>query len=167
MRILGRPPANRSLFQVLTGDAADAVRRRRSKPRCWVEVHLGFLCEERRKQTRRVQTNWQVGRQPGDWVWCGLEDAVHFMGGLAAGQGQPAIVSTWAPVWLARDRILELDIGQPLAAMLPRLAWRLPLKGLRPGALAAQPGEPATCWRLYIGRQRADTDMRSWTASRL
>lgn len=47
MRVLGRA-APGSPFVLLAEDAAAAVRRRRAKPRCWVQMHLGFLCVERR-----------------------------------------------------------------------------------------------------------------------
>jgi hypothetical protein len=164
MQVLGLVPPAASPFVMLSGELAAAVRRRRAQPRCWVQVHLGFLCEERRRETRRVRTKWQMGAQPGDWVWPNLEEAVQFMGALEAGQGQPVVLSTWAPGWAAHDGFLELDVGRPRAAMLPSLAWRLQLRGLPPGTLAREAGTPAVFWRLSIHRQRADTDIRSWTS---
>ncbi|MBE7940105.1 MULTISPECIES: hypothetical protein [Ramlibacter] len=70
---------------MLEAEFAAAVRRRRAQPSYWLQLHFGFLCEERRRETRRVQTEWQVGRQPGDWIWASLEGAVRFMGALEQG----------------------------------------------------------------------------------
>lgn len=160
MRVL-RSPVPASPFTLLDAEDAAAVRRRRAKPRCWVQMHIGFLCEERRRETRRVSTAWQVGRQPGNWAWTSLEQAVAFMGALEAGQGEPAIVSTWAPGWTSATQTLALDVG-PRPGEPFEQCWRLRLRGLPLGSLAPRPGEPAAVWRLKVGRQRADTDLRSW-----
>jgi hypothetical protein len=162
LRLLGRPPASDLRFVLLTGEDAAAVRRRRKAPKWWVQLHLGFLCDERSKVTRRVATKWQLGRQLGQWAWTTLEAAVRFMGALEIGQGQPAVVSTWAPAWMDRGRLLTLQVGRPTSKLLPDLCWTLPLRGLPPGSLAAQPGEKHTVWRLKVGRQHADTDVRAW-----
>lgn len=124
-------------------------------------MHVGFLCEEQRRETRRVSTAWQVGRQPGNWVWPSLELAVAFMGGLEAGQGEPAIVSFWAPGWMSSTHTLALDVG-PCRGSLIDQCWRLRLRGLPAGALVVEPGGSETVWRLKVGRQRPDTDLRSW-----
>jgi hypothetical protein len=161
MRVL-RSPAAASPFTLLDVEAAAAVRRRRAMPRCWVQMHIGFLCEELRRETRRVSTAWQVGRQPGNWAWTSLEQAVAFMGALEAGQGQPAIVSVWAPAWMSSTHMLAMDVGPPPLSALDR-CWRLRLRGLPAGAVAVKPEQPEMLlWRLKLGRQRPDTDLRSW-----
>jgi hypothetical protein len=166
MRILGKAAANPSSpFRLLAGEAAAAVRRRRAEPRCWVQLHLGFLCEERRKETRRVNTHWQVGRQPGNWVWPSLDAAVRFMGALEPGQGQPAILSTWAPAWPTQSRIPALQVARALSGLLEDTAWGLVLRGVPLGSLAKRPGTGQSVWRLKVGRQHADTDIRAWVLS--
>jgi hypothetical protein len=161
MRVLGSPAGAATPFLMLDEEPAAAVRRRRARPAYWLQLHLGFLCEERRRETRRVQTKWQIGRQPGDWIWSGLEDAVRFMGALAAGQGQPAVLSTWAPAWPSSEPAL-VDVGQPLARVLPQLAWSLELEGLPERAQRDEPGAAVTLWRLSPDRQMPDTDLRAW-----
>lgn len=163
MRVL-RSPAPGSPFTLLDAEAKAAVRRRRAQPRCWVQMHVGFLCEERRRQTRHVHTSWQFGRQPGNWAWTSLEQAVAFMGALEVGQGQPAIISTWSPAWMSSSHPLAMEVGPPRGPV--DQCWRLHLRGLPPGSLASSPGAPAAVWRLKVGRQRPDTDLRSWSQTR-
>jgi len=165
MGVLGSPGPSGSPLYLLPPDAAAAVRRRRAAPEFWLQLHLGFLCEERQRETRRVSTRWQAGRQPGDWAWLQFEEAVRFMGGLEPGQGQVAVLSTWAPAWTSRVEDIEaFDVGVSTAEYLPATCcWWAEAESVPDVLRLAQPGAPASrVWRLGAARQHKDTDPRAW-----
>lgn len=156
------PP--RWLCSTSTSLEAAAVRRRQAKPRCWMQLHLGFLCEERLRDTRRVHAQWQLGRQPGTWAWASPESAVQFMGSLEVGAG---------PASRCEHLGACLDVfGSPAA----RRRRPFTVEARFRGVLAPVPARAArgrACGRggrisrggvrLKVGRQRAETDIRSWS----
>lgn len=169
MRVFGLRSPPKTPVVRLYDKAAAAVRRRRSKLECWVQLHLGFLCEEARRETRRVSTRWQVGRQPGDWAWLEFSDAVRFMGGLEAGQGQPAILSAWGPAWRSVfGPEPSLDVGLVQAEHMPATCWWVDTRDVSQASVVDSPSIPrALLWRLKVRRQQVDTDPRAWLPSSL
>jgi ABC-type proline/glycine betaine transport system substrate-binding protein len=89
------------------------------------------------------------------------------MGALDGQEGQPVVVSAWAPAWWSKQFDCTLELGPADAQLLDGLCWAVTLREIPRHWLRKNREKGSYVTRLKVGRQFADTDLKAWYRQRL
>lgn len=153
---------------LLEGDAARAIRRRRSTPVGYVPVYLGFLVHPNWKgrglaiSPRKTWEEWDHERH---WAWLNSDDAFGVMASHARRDVSVRVLKVWCPVRESKANPQVLEIGPAAAELVQGWCWTalaedVVLEGVEAGPTELYSRRPNRTSKNYLPE-----DLRGWATS--